>query len=190
LRIQGLNPKHKEFGMCEPETNYFESSFEDESIRRTLDGAKFQYFRVKSKQPKFSKDGDLIYNGTKGIKKGVFVAAPHPIVEDRVIVGCTLCNFAMGDGFDREFGFLVALERGLAWAEKGDVRKKSENGVEGKTRVPESMKEDFKVFVQRMKKHFKGAHFPEWVDNFCNNKPKPRLVKGDKAKIITEDGVF
>lgn len=180
--------------MCDVEReDLVQSYFEDEAIRKTLDNTKIQFFRIQRKKKKIRdeegrlrflnpatkirKDDnvEVISYGTRGKKKGVFVAAPHPFIDDKVIVGCTLCNFVAGDEFSEEFGVLVALERGMAWAEKGEVLKKGENGEEVGSRVPDSMKQDFKDFVYRMKKWFKGCHFPEWVDNYCNN--KPRLVR-------------
>lgn len=155
--------------MCE--TAQSSSNFEDPPAiyQETVNRMKFQYFRVKSKKARYDKSGNMIRPGSRGIKKGIMVAAPSPFSEDKIVVGYTLCNFKEGDEFNAEFWLPVALERAITWAEKEESID-PDFGVPKfdiySTAVPESMKRDFAHFLFRMKKWFKGKDLPIWANLF------------------------
>src|SRR5574343_819596 len=155
--------------MCE--TAPISRIFEDVPAiyQETVDRMKFQYFRIKPKKAKYDKNGNVVRSRSRGIKKGIMVAAPSPFSDNKIVVGYTLCNFKEGDRFNSEFWLPVALERAIIWLEKeGSID--TDFGVPKfdiySTSVPESMKKDFANFLFRMKRWFKGRDFPIWVDLF------------------------
>lgn len=158
--------------MCQPAQS--SRMFEDVPAiyQETVNKMKFQYFRIKPKKAKYDKNGNLVRSGSRGIKKGIMVAAPSPLSNDKMVVGYTLCNFKAGDKFDFELWLPVALDRAIIWAENEEV-------IDGRydvpkfdiysASVPESMKKDFANFLFRMKNWFKGMELPIWANLFLES---------------------
>lgn len=148
----------------------FNAAFEIQSLDKKL----VQSFRIGRKFEE--NDEGRLELVSKGIKKGMFLAAPHPEFDGKVIIGYSLCH--KKDRFDYKddvklpgLGTWYALLKAKKYANSErfviatDARAKQL--PKPIVKIPQSMAKDLAKFIIRCRKFYKDKELPEWTINFA-----------------------
>ena len=141
---------------------------------------KLQYIRskgdlIKDENGTIVRHEDGTAKRTRGCKKGVMIAFVDPENESKVSIGYSLCHkrdrFDYRQGFRLEgLGVLYALQKADKHRETGNfiisfhpVHKQYSKST---LKIPQSISDDLKRFINRCKKYYKDKEFPEWAIAF------------------------